>query len=73
VNIDVGVDGGGSGTALCLVTATGEVLAHTDAPSCYYLDAGSGEGVSLAERVLAEAVARICSVAGIQPAPPVPS
>jgi N-acetylglucosamine kinase-like BadF-type ATPase len=68
VNVYLGVDGGGSGTALCLVTATGEVLAEADAPSCYYLDAGSGEGVALVERVLAEAVPRICALAGIEPA-----
>lgn len=68
MNVYLGVDGGGSGTALCLVTATGEILAELDAPSCYYLDAGSEEGVSLVERVLVEAVSRICALAGIQPA-----
>lgn len=68
MTIFLGVDGGGSGTALCLVTGDGEVLATADAPSCYYLDSAEGEGVSLVERVLAEAVPRICGSAGIAPA-----
>jgi N-acetylglucosamine kinase-like BadF-type ATPase len=68
VSIYLGVDGGGSGTALCLITRTGELLATADAPSCYYLDSSSEEGVSLVRRVLAEAVPRICALAGIQPA-----
>lgn len=64
----LGVDGGGSGTDLCLITGEGEILAVADAPSCYYLDSSSGEGVSLVRRVLVEAVARICALAGIEPA-----
>ncbi|WP_406047363.1 N-acetylglucosamine kinase [Kribbella sp. NBC_00889] len=68
MTIFLGVDGGGSGTALCLVTGDGEVLATADAPSCYYLDSAEGEGVALVERVLTEAVAGICASAGIQPA-----
>ncbi|WP_202873259.1 N-acetylglucosamine kinase [Kribbella capetownensis] len=68
MTIFLGVDGGGSGTALCLVTGDGEVLATADAPSCYYLDSAEGEGVSLVKRVLAEAVPRICASAGIEPA-----
>jgi N-acetylglucosamine kinase-like BadF-type ATPase len=68
VSIYLGVDGGGSGTALCLITETGDVLATSDAPSCYYLDSSSGEGVSLVRRVLTEAVPRICALAGIEPA-----
>lgn len=68
MNIYLGVDGGGSGTALCLVSAAGEVLAETTAPSCYYLDASCEEGVFLVERVLVDAVAEICTSAGITPA-----
>lgn len=68
MTIFLGVDGGGSGTELCLLTGDGEVLATADAPSCYYLDSAEGEGVSLVERVLAEAVPRICGSAGIEPA-----
>jgi N-acetylglucosamine kinase-like BadF-type ATPase len=67
VSIYLGVDGGGSGTALCLITDTGEVVAETHAPSCYYLDASSDEGVGLVERVLTEAVADICAQAAIRP------
>jgi N-acetylglucosamine kinase-like BadF-type ATPase len=68
MSIYLGVDGGGSGTQLCLVSGEGEVLAVADAPSCYYLDSSAGEGVSLVRRVLAEAVPRICALAGIEPA-----
>jgi N-acetylglucosamine kinase-like BadF-type ATPase len=68
VSVYLGVDGGGSGTALCLVSASGEVLARTLAPSCYYLDAGCEEGVALVERVLTAAVTEICALAWIEPA-----
>ncbi|WUJ70949.1 hypothetical protein OG809_38370 [Kribbella soli] len=68
MTIYLGVDGGGSGTALCLVSAAGEVIAEADAPSCYYLGRSSGEGVELVERVLVEAVAHVCALAGIRPA-----
>jgi N-acetylglucosamine kinase-like BadF-type ATPase len=67
VRIYLGVDGGGSGTTLCLITEDGEILAVTDAPSCYYLDAAAGEGISLVRRVLTEAVLGVCAVAGIEP------
>jgi N-acetylglucosamine kinase-like BadF-type ATPase len=63
MSVFLGVDGGGSGTALCLVSDEGELLASSEAPSCYYL--GAAEGVSLVRRVLAEAVPGVCAVAGI--------
>ncbi|MEU4191775.1 BadF/BadG/BcrA/BcrD ATPase family protein [Kribbella sp. NPDC026611] len=68
MNLYLGVDGGGSGTALCLVNAAGEVLAETTAPSCYYLDASCEEGVALVERVLTAAVSELCALAGVRPA-----
>jgi N-acetylglucosamine kinase-like BadF-type ATPase len=63
----LGADGGGTTTALCLLSAQGEVVATLDAPSCYYLGSGSAEGVGLVTRVLAEAVSAVCAVAGIAP------
>jgi N-acetylglucosamine kinase-like BadF-type ATPase len=68
VSVWLGVDGGGSGTALCLVSGRGELLATAEAPSCYYLGSSDGEGVSLVRRVLADAVPDVCAVAGVEPA-----
>jgi N-acetylglucosamine kinase-like BadF-type ATPase len=68
MSVFLGVDGGGSGTALCLLSGDGELLASSRAPSCYYLDAADGEGVALVRRVLAEAVPEVCAVAGVEPA-----
>jgi N-acetylglucosamine kinase-like BadF-type ATPase len=62
----LGVDGGGTKTALCLVTDDGRVAASVEAPSCYYL--GNPEGVALVERVLRDGVATVCRLAGIAPA-----
>ena len=62
----LGVDGGGTKTALCLVTDDGRVAATVQAPSCYYL--GKREGVALVERVLRDGVAAVCRLAGIAPA-----
>ena len=67
MSIYLGVDGGGTNTALCLISEDGDVLAQLDAPSCYYLGAGSTEGVSLVTRVLAEAVPALCTAAGTAP------
>lgn len=62
----LGVDGGGTKTALCLVADDGRVAARLLAPSCYYL--GTREGIGLVTRVLTEAVAEVCGQAGISPA-----
>jgi N-acetylglucosamine kinase-like BadF-type ATPase len=62
----LGVDGGGTKTALCLMTDDGRAAATVQAPSCYYL--GHPEGVALVERVLREGVAEVCRLAGIAPA-----
>jgi N-acetylglucosamine kinase-like BadF-type ATPase len=67
VNIYLGVDGGGTKTALCLISEVGEVLGVLDAPSCYYLGADSLEDVSLVSRVLDEAVPALCAAAGTAP------
>jgi N-acetylglucosamine kinase-like BadF-type ATPase len=62
----LGVDGGGTKTALCLVTEDGRLAATTNAPSCYYL--GKREGIALVARVLSEGVAEVCEHAGVTPA-----
>jgi N-acetylglucosamine kinase-like BadF-type ATPase len=63
----LGVDGGGTKTALCLLTSTGRVLASLEAPSCYYLGSASREGTGLVVRVLGEAVAAVCAAGGVSP------
>src|SRR3954462_3942502 len=60
----LGVDGGGSRTALALIDATGQVLARATAPTSYYFN----DGFDVVERVLAQGVADICAQAGIDPA-----
>lgn len=62
----LGVDGGGTKTALCLVADDGRMAAKVQAPSCYYL--GRREGIALVERVLRDGVAEVCASAGITPA-----
>jgi N-acetylglucosamine kinase-like BadF-type ATPase len=62
----LGVDGGGTKTALCLVTSDGRLAATVRAPSCYYL--GRREGTALVTRVLADGVGQACDLAGITPA-----
>ncbi|MFL6027338.1 MAG: BadF/BadG/BcrA/BcrD ATPase family protein [Friedmanniella sp.] len=63
----LGVDGGGTRTALCLLSEEGRVLAALDAPSCYYLGSAADEGVGLVARVLREAVAALAAAAGLAP------
>lgn len=60
----LGVDGGGTKTALCLLTADGEVVARRRAPSVYYFD----DGIELVTDVLRPAVAAVCADAGTTPA-----
>ena len=61
----MGVDGGGTKTAYCLLCATGEVLAEqTDGPSIYPLPGGP-EHVG---RVLADGIASVCAAARLAPA-----
>ena len=61
----LGVDGGGTKTALCVVSADGRLLAEREAPSTYYLGAGQGSGPELVRRVLAAAVPAVCAAAGV--------
>lgn len=59
----LGVDGGGTATALTLVSADGEVAASLLAPSVYYFS----EGIELVTDVLVPAVADLCDQAGTTP------
>ncbi|WP_380173913.1 N-acetylglucosamine kinase [Kineococcus sp. DHX-1] len=62
----LGVDGGGTKTALCVLTGEGEVLAELVAPSCYHLE---GDGTTDVTRdVLSAAVTTVCELAGTDPA-----
>jgi N-acetylglucosamine kinase-like BadF-type ATPase len=60
----LGVDGGGTKTALCLVDRGGQVAAQTQAPSCYYFK----EGIDLVGRVLREGIGEVCEEASVTPA-----
>jgi N-acetylglucosamine kinase-like BadF-type ATPase len=57
----LGVDGGGSKTALALIDADGAVLARATAPTSYYFN----DGFDIVERVLAQGVSGVCAQAGI--------
>lgn len=59
----LGVDGGGSKTALCLIDQGGQLLASVQAPSSDYFS----EGISLVERVLQQGVSTVCTKAGVSP------
>lgn len=62
----LGVDGGGTKTALCVLTEEGAVLAELVAPSCYHLE---GDGTTDVTRdVLSAAVTTVCDLAGTAPA-----
>lgn len=61
----LGADGGGTKTALCLVSGDGRLLARRDAPSCYYLGAGQDIGPGLVAEVLGAAVPAVCADAGL--------
>lgn len=64
----LGVDGGGTKTALCVISGRGDVLARLEAPSCYYLGSADRAGVRLASRVLAAAIPAVCALAETDPA-----
>lgn len=57
----LGVDGGGSKTAFCVLDEQGSVRAQTQTESLYYFS----EGMNLVERVLERGVREICDTAGI--------
>ncbi|MEV6374872.1 N-acetylglucosamine kinase [Micromonospora musae] len=60
----LGVDGGGTKTAFCLLRADGTVVAQATTASSYYFS----EGIDLVARVLKEGVGAVCAEAGITPA-----
>ena len=60
----LGVDGGGTKTALCLIDRKGTVVAEAQVPSLYYFN----EGLELVSRVLEQGVEDISRQAGITPA-----
>jgi N-acetylglucosamine kinase-like BadF-type ATPase len=57
----LGVDGGGSKTALALIDDAGTVIARATAPTSYYFN----DGFDVVEKSLAQGVTDICSQAGI--------
>ena len=63
MTVFLGVDGGGTKTAICLVTANGDIAAKVLAPSTDYFT----EGVDLVARVLCDGVAAVCAQADITP------
>lgn len=64
MSVFLGVDGGGTKTALCLLDGEGRVVAETQAPSSYYFT----EGIELVGRVLGQGVDEVCRQADITPA-----
>jgi N-acetylglucosamine kinase-like BadF-type ATPase len=57
----LGVDSGGTKTALCLISAQGELVAQTETDGTYYND----RGIELVARVLQEGVTSVCAQAQI--------
>ncbi|MEU3645702.1 BadF/BadG/BcrA/BcrD ATPase family protein [Lentzea sp. NPDC034063] len=57
----LGVDGGGTKTAFCLVDLDGRVVAEARTASVYYL----GDGVQIVEPLLRQGIAEVCRIAGI--------
>ncbi|WP_314411561.1 BadF/BadG/BcrA/BcrD ATPase family protein [Streptomyces kroppenstedtii] len=60
----LGVDGGGTKTAFCMVDRSGQVVARAQAASSYYFS----HGIELVERVLKEGVEAVCAAADLAPA-----
>lgn len=60
----LGVDGGGTKTAFCLVDRGGQVVARAQAASSYYFS----HGIELVGRVLGEGVDAVCAAAELTPA-----
>jgi N-acetylglucosamine kinase-like BadF-type ATPase len=71
VSLFLGVDGGGTKTALCLLTPQGRVAGSAVVRSSYYLTgqpADAPGGAALVAEVLAEGVGAVCAAAGAVPA-----
>ena len=62
--IFLGVDGGGTKTALCLITGAGDLIAQHETTASY-LAGPPGVGPAHVSRVLAEAVPRLCTAAAV--------
>ncbi|MFB9238192.1 N-acetylglucosamine kinase [Plantactinospora siamensis] len=60
----LGVDGGGTKTAFCLLRADGSVAAEATTASSYYFT----DGIDLVSRVLKEGIDAVCATAAITPA-----
>ncbi len=60
----LGVDGGGSKTALALIDDAGRVIARATAPTSYHFN----DGFDVVEQALTQGVTDICTQAGIAPA-----
>jgi len=56
----LGVDGGGTKTAFCLVDLDGGVVAEARTASVYYLS----EGIQIVEPLLRQGIAEVCGIAG---------
>ncbi|MDM7856012.1 N-acetylglucosamine kinase [Cellulomonas alba] len=59
----LGVDGGGTKTAFCVVTDDGRIAGEVRATSTYYL--GGADGVRVMGEVLAAGVREVCAIAGL--------
>ncbi len=60
----LGVDGGGTKTAYCLIDADGAVVAEARTASIYYLMSDIG----IVAPLLTDGVGQVCATAGIEPA-----
>ena len=59
----LGVDGGGTKTALCLLREDGRIATQARASSCYYFT----EGIDLVGRVLRQGIDEVCEMASWTP------
>jgi len=59
----LGADGGGTKTALCLLSSEGELVAEAQAESSYYFT----KGIETVGRVLGEGISAVCDQAAIAP------
>ena len=70
MSLFLGVDGGGTKTALCLLTEDGTLASSVTVRSCYYptgREVGGVSGPALVADVLTEGVAAVCAAGNIAP------
>jgi N-acetylglucosamine kinase-like BadF-type ATPase len=60
----LGVDGGGTKTAFCLIDTHGDVLAEARTASIYYLM----QGIGIVEPLLRQGIDEVCDIAGVSAA-----